>query len=87
MKKRAFDLQEGDHYNADPLVELLLEQVSADDIEELQVFADSARATAECMWFEVESVERTVYGDRCVVYGHPFNLPANEDTVVEVREW
>ena len=87
MEKRAFDLVEGDCYDATPLVELLLERISADDVSELRAFADGARAAAECMWFEVESVERTVYGDRCVVYGHPFNLPANEDTIVEVRDF
>jgi len=80
-------LKEGDVFDATPLVEYLLEQISADSVTELREFAESARAAAECVYFEVESVERGVYGDRYVVYGYPFNLPAREGMTVELREW
>lgn len=84
---RIDQLKEGDCYDATPLVEYLLEQISADSVSELRDFAESARRAAECIYFEVESVERSAYGDRYVVYGYPFNLPAKEGMTVELREW
>lgn len=86
-KVKVNELKPGDSFDATPLVECLLEQISADDIPELREFAESARAAAECVFFEVESVERSVYGERYVVYAHPFNLPAREGMTVELREW
>ena len=83
---RVDQLKEGDNFDATPLVEHLLEQISADSVRELKEFADSARAAAECIYFEVDRVERTVYGDY-VVYAYPFNLPAREGMTVELRSW
>ena len=85
MRIHAKDLQPGDAYDAMPLVEELIKAIRADEYDELDEWTVSVREAADNLWFEVEEVKEKVNGGY-VVYGHPFNLPASEESIVETRE-
>ena len=78
------NLREGNVYDASPLVEHLIAAMHADEFEELDEWTHSMRAAAECLLFEVESVEDNHVTGGYIVYGHPYNLPADSETEVEV---
>jgi len=77
VKKRVKDLVEGDVYDAWPLCEGCLEPFG-DNVDD-----DAAWVAAECGYFEVERVEQASNGDY-VIWGHPFNMEATGDEMVEV---
>lgn len=80
MKKRVRDLIEGDIYDAEPICEKCLMPFGSDELD------DAAWVAAENVWFEVEGVEKMGNGDYAI-WGHPFNMTASGDELVEVREW
>lgn len=85
MRKPVRDLKPGDMYSAVLLVEQLIQRVRADEIEEARDWADSVRSSAECLWFEVEKVEK-LRDDRVLICGYPFNVPAMPADEVMIKE-
>lgn len=82
MLKRVKDLTAGDYYDAYPLCEGQLEPFGTDARD------DSIWVAAECIYFEVEEVERMRDGNY-VIWGEPHNMTANGDEVVavDIRRW
>lgn len=80
MRRRVKDLVEGDFYDAEPLCENCLKPFGTDELD------DSAWVAAENLFFEVEGVEKMANG-MYAIWGHPFNMTADGDDLVEIKEW
>lgn len=82
MLKRVKDLVQGDYYDAAPLCEGCLKPFGAEE------FDDSVWVAAECLYFEVDSVEKKPDGGY-VIWGEPYNMEADGDEIVavDVRSW
>ncbi len=83
MLKRVKDLVKGDCYDAWPLCEGQLKPFGTDEMD------DSVWTVAECLYFEVEDVEKHPSG-YYVIWGQPYNMTADGDEVVALyvkRGW